>query len=168
VLPWQLGSCSPNLCHVKGRSLTPASGEGNVHVRGSTASDDQRLKAPRGGTRIRPCNTLGVDTGVIDLALEGRLCKESESGQSEPSKRWRGEGSCSTGRLGGSSQRGGSLHTSEAPGPPGVVCEQVTRWSSRTGRTVDSELEPTPFSRAVGSSSRTEVSSTARGGGVMM
>jgi hypothetical protein len=56
----------------------------------------------RGGVLVSaPCGTLGVDAGVIDLALDERLFRESASGRSEPSKRWRGEGSCSAGRLGG-------------------------------------------------------------------
>jgi hypothetical protein len=67
-----------------------------------------------------PYGTLGVDAGRVDLALDDeRLLKESESGQLEPSKRWRGEGSYSAGRLGGSSRRGGSLRPSVAHKPPG-------------------------------------------------
>jgi hypothetical protein len=74
-----------------------------------------------------PCGAIGMDVSVVDLTLNERLFRESTSGQFKPSKRWQGEGSCSVGRLGGSSRRGGSLHPSEAPGPPGVMRERVTR-----------------------------------------
>jgi hypothetical protein len=51
-----------------------------------------------------PYGVHNVNAGVIDFALGERLCRESASGRSELSKRWRGEGSCPTGRLGGSSR----------------------------------------------------------------
>lgn len=73
--------------------MTPASREGNMYVRDTTALDDQRLEALRGGNQIRPRGALGVDTGVINLTLDGCLCRESECGQLESSKRWQGEGS---------------------------------------------------------------------------
>jgi hypothetical protein len=47
-----------------------------------------------------PCGTFGVNAGVVNLARDGRLFRESLSGWSESLKRWRGEGSCSSGRLG--------------------------------------------------------------------
>jgi hypothetical protein len=68
-----------------------------------------------------PCGELGVGAGVVGLALDEPLFKEFASRQSEPSKRWWGEGSCSAGRLGGSSRRGGSLRPSKAPKPPDTV-----------------------------------------------
>jgi hypothetical protein len=92
-----------------------------------------------------PCSTLRVDAGVVDLALEGRIRREFVSGRSEPSKRWQGEGSCSSDRLGGSSKHGGSLRTSEAPGLPSAVRERVTRCSSRAERATDPDLKPAPF-----------------------
>jgi hypothetical protein len=72
------------------------------------------------------CGALSVDAELVDLAHDRRLCIESVSVRSEPSKRWRGEGSCCSGRLGGSTRRGGSLRTSEALEPPGAVRERVT------------------------------------------
>jgi hypothetical protein len=58
------------------------------------------------------CGVLGVDVGIVNLALDERLFRESMSGRSEPSKRRQGKGSSSVGRLGGSSRRGGFLRPS--------------------------------------------------------
>jgi hypothetical protein len=82
----------------------------------------------RGATlAFAPCGVLGADAGIVDLALGGRLFRESASRRSEPSKRWQDASSCSTGFLGGSSWRGASLRPSETPGPPGPMQERVTR-----------------------------------------
>jgi hypothetical protein len=105
--------------------MAPASRERNLHVWSSTAPDDRRLKAPWGGARIRPCDVLGVNAELVNLAHNGRLCRESVSGRSEPLKRWRGEDSCSYGHLRGSTQWGESLRASKAPEPPGAIRERV-------------------------------------------
>jgi hypothetical protein len=114
--------------------------------------------------RVVTCGALGVDAELVDLARDGRLYKESVSGRSEPSKRWRDGGTPSFDLLSRSTRRGGSLCTSEAPEPPGAVWERVARWSSRTGRAADREHELTFFSYAAGSRRRDDVTSTARGG----
>jgi hypothetical protein len=109
------------------------------------------------------CGMLGFDTKPVDLACDGRLCKESVLGRSKPLKRWRDGGARSSDRLGGSTRRGGSLRASQAPEPWGAIRERVARWSSRTGRAADRELEPTFFLCATGSD-RCDVTSIARGG----
>jgi hypothetical protein len=53
ALPQLLGGYPSDLRCGRGRPLAPACGEGNLYVRGSAASDNQRLEAPRGGARIR-------------------------------------------------------------------------------------------------------------------
>jgi hypothetical protein len=75
-----------------------------MHVRSPTTPDDQRLEASQENSMSVPYSALNVDAGVFDLALDGRLCRESASEWSEPSKRWRDEDSCSAGRLGESSR----------------------------------------------------------------
>jgi hypothetical protein len=69
------------------------------------------------------CGTLGVDADLVDLSLDGNLCKELMLGWSKLSMTWRGGGSCSSGRLGRSTRRGGSFRVLEAPGPLGTVRE---------------------------------------------
>jgi hypothetical protein len=67
------------------------------------------------------CGAHGDNAEPVDLAHDGRLCKESESGWSEPSKRWRDGVARSSDRLDVSAQQGGSLCASEALGPPGAM-----------------------------------------------
>jgi hypothetical protein len=110
------------------------------------------------------CGALGVDTELVDLARDMRLCKESESGRSEPLKRWRVGVARSSDHLDGSACRGRSLRASEALEPPGVVRGRAAFWSSRTGRAADREPKPTFFSRTASSSRRDDVTSTTRGG----
>jgi hypothetical protein len=50
------------------------------------------------------CNALGVDTESVDLARNRRLCKESASGRSGPSKRWWDRVVHSSDRLDGSAR----------------------------------------------------------------
>jgi hypothetical protein len=50
------------------------------------------------------CGMLGVDAEPVDLAHDRCLCKESASGRSELSKRWRDGASSSSDRLGGSAR----------------------------------------------------------------
>jgi hypothetical protein len=71
------------------------------------------------------CDALGVNAEPVDLARDRHLCKESESGRSEPLKRWRDGVARSSGRLGGSVRRGGSLRASEALKPPGAMRGRV-------------------------------------------
>jgi hypothetical protein len=108
--------------------------------------------------------TLGIDTEAIDLAHDWRLCKESVSGRSEPSKRWQDEDGSSSDCLSGSARRGGSLRSSRASEPLGATRRRTTYWSSRAGRTADRELKPTFFSRAVDCGHRDDVTFVARGG----
>jgi hypothetical protein len=48
------------------------------------------------------CGALGADAESVDLAHDRRLCRESESGWSEPLKSWRTRAGRSSDRLGGS------------------------------------------------------------------
>jgi hypothetical protein len=67
------------------------------------------------------CGALGADAESVDLTRDRRLCRESESGRSEPSKSWRTGAGRSSDRLGGSAWRGGALYDSEAPVPLGAT-----------------------------------------------
>jgi hypothetical protein len=48
------------------------------------------------------CSALGADAESVDLAHDQRLCRESESGWSEPLKSWQTGASRSSDHLGGS------------------------------------------------------------------
>jgi hypothetical protein len=45
--------------------------------------------AARRAPEYTSCGALGDDVEFVDLARDRRLCKEPESGRSEPSKSWR-------------------------------------------------------------------------------
>jgi hypothetical protein len=104
------------------------------------------------------CGALGVDAESVDFARDRCLCKESESGLSEPSKSWRAGADRSSDRLGGSAWRGATFCDSEAPVPLTV------RWSSRVGRAACHELEPTFLSRSAVCGRRDDDTSVVRGG----
>jgi hypothetical protein len=107
------------------------------------------------------CGTLGIDAKSVDLARDRRLCRESESGPSEPSKSWRTVVGRSSDRLEGSTWRGGALCDSGALVPLGAMRGRTTRWSSRVGRAVGHELEPAFLSRAATSGRRDDDTSVA-------
>jgi hypothetical protein len=75
--------------------------------------------------------TLSVDAESVDLARDRRLCRESESGQSEPSKSWRTGAGLSSDCLGGSAWWGGALCDSGAPVLLGATRGRAACWSSR-------------------------------------
>jgi hypothetical protein len=56
-----------------------------MNIRGSAAPDKQRLHAPRGDICSTTSSALGVDVESDDLRRDRHLCRESESGWSEPS-----------------------------------------------------------------------------------
>jgi hypothetical protein len=85
-------------------------------------------------------------------------------GQSEPSKSWRTGASRSSDRLGGSAWRGAALCNSDAPVLLGAKRGRTVRWSSRVGRAVCHELEPTFLSRAAVGGRHDDDTSVAWGG----
>jgi hypothetical protein len=110
------------------------------------------------------CGALDVDAESIDLAHDRSLCRESESGRSEPSKSWQTGAGHSSDRLGGSAWWGAALCDSEAPVLLGTMRGRTVRWSSRAGRAAGRELEPTFLSCAAVCSRRDDATSVTWGG----
>jgi hypothetical protein len=81
ALPQLLGGYPSDLRHDRGRPLTPATRERNLYIWGSTASYDQRLKAPRGSARIRPLRRA-QESVSISLATDASAGSLSRGGQS--------------------------------------------------------------------------------------
>jgi hypothetical protein len=71
--------------------LAPTYGEGNLHVRGSAAQMINDWRRHGAAPEFTSCGALSVDTEPVDLTHDRRLYKESSSGRSKPSKRWRME-----------------------------------------------------------------------------
>jgi hypothetical protein len=65
--------------------MAPTSDKGHMNIRGSAAPDKQRLHAPRGDICSTTSSALGVDVESDDLRRDRHLCRESESGWSDPS-----------------------------------------------------------------------------------
>jgi hypothetical protein len=110
------------------------------------------------------CGALSVDTESVDFARDRCLCKESDSGRSEPSYSWQTGAGRSADRLGGSAWRGTALCDLEEPVLLGSMRVRTVRWSSRAGRAACRELEPTCLSRATVCGRRDDDTSVARGG----
>jgi hypothetical protein len=81
TLPRVLRGCSPGLRNGRGWTVAPAGNKGHMNVRGSATPDEQRLQALGSATG----GALNVDAESDDLPRDRRLCRESESGRSEPS-----------------------------------------------------------------------------------
>jgi hypothetical protein len=107
---------------------------------------------------------LGVDAESVDFARDQCLCRESESGWSEPSKSWRTSAGRSSDHLGGSAWLGAALYDSKAPILLGATRGQTVRWSSRAGRAACRELEPTFLSRAAFCGRHEDDTSVGQGG----
>jgi hypothetical protein len=89
------------------------------------------------------CGALDVDAESVKFPRDRRLCRESESGRSEPSYSLRTEAGRSSHLLRGSTWRGAVLCDSEAPVPPDATRGRTVRWSSWAGRAACRELETT-------------------------